>query len=63
MQVVVLEVAVPVLKGQSATLHAHVAREVGHISALLSILSPRSGEITKLKPRCVICLYKYLLHL
>jgi len=51
LRVVVLEVAVPILKGQSVTLHAHVAREVGHINALIGLLSPRSGEVTKAKPR------------
>eukprot|EP00983_Pelagomonas_calceolata_P079569 1154747-Pelagomonas_calceolata.AAC.1 len=50
LRVVVLEVAVPVLKGQSATVHAHVAREVGHISSLIALLSPKTGEVTKTKP-------------
>ncbi|KAF5841984.1 translation elongation factor EF1A/initiation factor IF2gamma [Dunaliella salina] len=54
LRVVVLEVAVPVLKGQSATVHAHVAREVGHISSLIALMSPKTGEVTKTKPRCLL---------
>jgi elongation factor 1 alpha-like protein len=43
MQVVVLDVAVPVLKGQPVTLHAHSTREAGHISALLALLNAKTG--------------------
>lgn len=53
MRIVVLEVAVPLLRGQSATIHAHVAREVGHVSSLLALLNTRSGEVVKARPRCV----------
>lgn len=34
------------------TLHAHSAREEGHISALLSAINPKTGEPLKAKPRC-----------
>jgi translation elongation factor EF-1alpha len=43
MQVVVLDVTVPVLKGQAVTLHAHCTREAGHISALLALLNAKTG--------------------
>ncbi|GAX83662.1 hypothetical protein CEUSTIGMA_g11087.t1 [Chlamydomonas eustigma] len=53
-RVIVLEVSVPILKGQQVTLHAHVAREEGNISALISVLNPKSGEVAKAKPRCLL---------
>lgn len=34
------------------TLHAHTAREVGHISALISVVNRKTGEATKSRPRC-----------
>lgn len=36
------------------TLHAHTARESGHISGLVSLLNSKSGEVTRAKPRCVL---------
>ncbi len=48
-----LDVPVPLLKGQSVSVHAHVAREAGHVSALLSSLNPKTGEVAKAKPRWV----------
>lgn len=50
-RVLVLEVAVPLLRGQALTVHAHVAQEEGRISALLAQLNPRTGEVLKAKPR------------
>ncbi|KXZ49597.1 hypothetical protein GPECTOR_20g453 [Gonium pectorale] len=47
LRVVMLDVSVPLLRGQAVTLHAHVAREEGHITALSAVLDPRSGEVTK----------------
>jgi elongation factor 1 alpha-like protein len=35
---------VPLLKGQAVTLHAHCAREAGHISALVALLNAKTGE-------------------
>jgi len=35
------------------TLHAHAAREEGHISALVCTLNPKTGETIKAKPRWV----------
>ncbi|KAG2439867.1 hypothetical protein HYH02_010497 [Chlamydomonas schloesseri] len=53
LRIVVLDVPVPLLRGQAVTLHAHVAREEGHISALVALLDPRSGEVLKARPRCL----------
>ena len=33
------------------TLHAHTAREEGHISALICTLDPKTGATAKAKPR------------
>ena len=33
------------------TLHAHAARETGHISQLLAVVNPKTGEQAKRKPR------------
>lgn len=62
MQVVVLDVTVPVLKGQAVTLHAHCTREAGHISALLALLNAKTGGwsvgcAAGLLPGCVCRLY------
>lgn len=53
-RVVVLDVAIPILKGQAVVVHAHTARQSGHISGLLSVLDPKSGEVAKARPRCLI---------
>ncbi|KXZ51213.1 hypothetical protein GPECTOR_13g700 [Gonium pectorale] len=53
LRIVVLDVSVPLLRGQAVTLHAHVAREEGHITALSAVLDARSGEVTKARPRCL----------
>jgi elongation factor 1 alpha-like protein len=53
-RVVVLDVAIPVLRGQQVTLHAHAAREAGHVSALLELLDARTGEVVRARPRCLL---------
>lgn len=53
-RVVVLDVTIPVLRGQQVTLHAHTARESGHISGLVSLLNSKSGEVIRTKPRCLL---------
>ncbi|GIM12701.1 hypothetical protein Vretimale_15995, partial [Volvox reticuliferus] len=53
LRVVVLDVPVPLLRGHVVTLHAHVAREEGHITALLATLDPRTGDVIKSRPRCL----------
>ncbi|GIL62839.1 hypothetical protein Vafri_17011 [Volvox africanus] len=53
LRVVVLDVPVPLLRGHVVTLHAHVAREEGHITALLATLDPRTGDVVKSRPRCL----------
>lgn len=53
-RLVVLDVAVPILKGQNVTIHAHTAREAGHVSALLSVLDAKTGEVVKRNPRCLV---------
>ncbi len=44
---VVLDVPLPLLRGAAVTLHAHAARDEGHITQLVAVLDPRSGEVTK----------------
>jgi elongation factor 1 alpha-like protein len=99
-RVVVLEVPIPVLKGQQVTIHAHTgtwvggwvdegglghgcllqqvqhvvahfypaplpiachamhllaaARESGHISGLVSLLNAKTGEVQRVRPRCLL---------
>lgn len=53
-RVVVLEVQIPVLKGQQVTIHAHTARESGHVSALVSLLNSKTGEVQRARPRCLL---------
>ncbi|PSC70924.1 HBS1 isoform X1 isoform B [Micractinium conductrix] len=53
-RVVVLEVPIPLLRGQQVTIHAHTARESGHVSALLSLLNSKTGEVQRAKPRCLL---------
>jgi len=53
-QIVVLDVSIPILKGQQVTLHAHAARGSGHVSRLIAILDGKSGDVTKEKPRCLL---------
>ncbi|KAL4448191.1 hypothetical protein ABPG75_005410 [Micractinium tetrahymenae] len=53
-RMVVLDVAIPVLKGQQVTIHAHTARESGHISGLVSLLNAKTGEVQRARPRCLL---------
>ncbi|EFJ41150.1 elongation factor-like protein, partial [Volvox carteri f. nagariensis] len=53
LRVVVLDTPVPLLRGHVVTLHAHAAREEGHITALTATLDPRTGEVVKSRPRCL----------
>lgn len=53
-RVLVLPAPVPLLKGAQVTLHAHAARETGHISSLLSLLNAKTGEVERHKPRCLL---------
>ncbi|EFN56452.1 hypothetical protein CHLNCDRAFT_35207 [Chlorella variabilis] len=53
-RVVVLDVAVPILRGQQVTIHAHTARESGHISGLVSLLNGKTGEVQRARPRCLL---------
>lgn len=52
-QITVLDVVVPLLHGQSVTLHAHAATCTGTISKLLSLVDAETGQITKERPRCL----------
>eukprot|EP00798_Chlamydomonas_sp_ICE-L_P032723 gene32723-3607_t len=53
-RILVLEVKIPILKGHQVTLHAHTSREAGHISGVVSLVDPKTGETTKMKPRCIL---------
>lgn len=52
-RVVTLDITVPVLKGAACSLHAHVLREAGVVSGLLSLLDGKSGEVLRQRPRCL----------
>ena len=39
---------------KQATLHAHTARETGHISRLIAVLHPRTGKVMKARPRVLL---------
>lgn len=53
-RVVVLEVPVPILRGQAVTLHAYTARGSGHVTALVSLLDSKTGEVVRRRPRCLL---------
>eukprot|EP00890_Picochlorum_soloecismus_P003749 jgi/Picsp_1/4375/NSC_01881-R1_translation elongation factor 2ef1a eif-2-gamma len=50
----VLDIVIPLLHGQNVTLHSHAARSTGTISKLVSIVDPKSGQVMKDKPRCLL---------
>lgn len=53
-QIIVLDVVIPLLHGQNVTLHAHVARETGVISKILTLVDEHTGEVKKERPRCLL---------
>jgi elongation factor 1 alpha-like protein len=53
-RVVVLEVTVPILRGQMVVVHAHTAREAGNVSALVALLDAKTGDVAKARPRCLL---------
>eukprot|EP00878_Enallax_costatus_P005079 GHUV01005340.1.p1 GENE.GHUV01005340.1~~GHUV01005340.1.p1 ORF type:complete len:524 (+),score=140.75 GHUV01005340.1:175-1572(+) len=53
-QVLVLQVPVPILKGHAVTIHAHTAREAGVISGLLGLCDSKTGQHRQHKPRCLL---------
>jgi elongation factor 1 alpha-like protein len=53
-RVLVLEVPIPILKGHSVTLHAHTAREEAVVSSLVALVDPKTGAVTKQRPRCLM---------
>ena len=52
--IVVLDVQIPILKGQQVTLHAHAVRDSGHVSRLIALLDSETGEVIKERPRCLL---------
>lgn len=53
-RIMVLDIIIPLLHGQNVTLHSHAARNTGTISKLVSIVNPKSGQVMKEKPRCLL---------
>jgi hypothetical protein len=53
-QVLVLQVSLPILKGHAVTIHAHTAREAGVMSALLGLCDSKTGQHRQHKPRCLL---------
>lgn len=53
-RIMVLDVTVPVLKGQAVTVHMHATRDSGHINRLVSVLDGETGEVVKERPRCLV---------
>ena len=53
-EIVVLDVQIPILKGQQVTLHAHAARDSGHVSRLIATLDGTTGEVVRERPRCLV---------
>eukprot|EP00879_Flechtneria_rotunda_P016026 GHRR01016762.1.p1 GENE.GHRR01016762.1~~GHRR01016762.1.p1 ORF type:complete len:694 (+),score=227.63 GHRR01016762.1:236-2317(+) len=53
-QVLVLAISLPILKGHAVTVHAHTAREAGVISGLLALCDPKTGQPKPQKPRCLL---------
>jgi len=53
-QIAVLDVVIPLIHGQSVTLHAHTARDTGSISRIVSLIDEGTGKVTKERPRCLL---------
>lgn len=53
-RVVVLDVPIPVVKGQAVTVHAHAARDSAHVSGLVSLIDGKSGDVIRERPRCLL---------
>ncbi len=45
------------------TVHAHCVREEGCFDALLSLLNPTSGQVTRAKPRCLLAGQSAVVHI
>ncbi|EIE22483.1 hypothetical protein COCSUDRAFT_47906 [Coccomyxa subellipsoidea C-169] len=52
-RIVVLDLPLPILKGRQVSVHVHTAQESGQISRLVSVLNPKTGEVTKARPRAL----------
>ncbi|BDA43503.1 HBS1-like protein [Coccomyxa sp. Obi] len=53
-RIVVLDLPMPILKGRQVSIHVHTAQESGQISRLISVLNPKTGEVTKARPRAIV---------
>ena len=53
-EIVVLDVQIPILRGQQITLHAHAVRDSGHIVKLGAVVDGKTGEVVRERPRCLV---------
>lgn len=53
-KVAIIGTEMPIVAGQPATLHVHVGKEEAAITALVSLLDSKTGEVKKAKPRCLL---------
>jgi elongation factor 1 alpha-like protein len=54
LEVVVLPAPIPLLQGCQVTIHAHTAKESGHVSKLVALLDSKTGQVIRQKPRCLL---------
>jgi len=53
-KLLILDVEMPIVAGQPATVHLHVSKEEGSILRLAALLDPKTGEVKKARPRCLL---------
>ncbi|XP_062163817.1 uncharacterized protein LOC133870668 isoform X3 [Alnus glutinosa] len=54
LKVLVLDVTTPILIGSQLEFHVHHAKEAARVVRILSLLDPKTGNVTKKAPRCLI---------
>ncbi|CAI9113540.1 OLC1v1014154C1 [Oldenlandia corymbosa var. corymbosa] len=50
----VLEITMPILIGSQMELHVHHAKEAARVVKILSLLDPKTGQVSKRTPRCLL---------
>ncbi|KAG6423951.1 hypothetical protein SASPL_114359 [Salvia splendens] len=54
MKILVLEISTPIVIGSQLEFHIHHAKEAAKIVKILSLLDPKTGNVTKKSPRCLL---------
>ncbi|KAL2483248.1 Translation elongation factor EF1A/initiation factor IF2gamma family protein [Forsythia ovata] len=54
LKILVLDVTIPILVGSQLELHIHHVKEAARVVKILSLLDPKTGEVMKKSPRCIL---------